>query len=326
MNASPERQDCSGCGFELQADFRFCPGCGRELDRPTTCPECGQVADPGAKFCSECGASLQPRERRTRQSKRRATPQIVEVPPPPDTGITIEFPSSTSQTFEFAVQEAAKHPSFAQFGEGKKAIYRATYLADEIEAAVGLVEQLKGWRRRTVYIDGEKIQWQSAFQFVWCHEKKRACFKPEFYCFGYEQDWQFNIWGCIQADLPFRENAEWFCWGHFLNQKGEWQFDKERIRHELQKKLHAYRHCPALDSKRVLEVFDAFPDKVNPRRNKNWKYVESWDSDGSPGLVITTKQHGFQEKVVMKGVSPNGLGALKEIGKGLSFRFPALKA
>src|SRR5437879_112822 len=60
--------------------------------------------------------------------------------------------------------------------------------------------------------------------------------------------------GAAYKRLPFTENAEWFCWGRWLNQQGDWQFDKERIRHELEKALYAYRYCPALQPSLVEDV------------------------------------------------------------------------
>jgi ribosomal protein L37E len=141
---------CSSCGFELQSDFRFCPGCGADLQKPIQCPNCGQSNEPSFKFCAECGTPLYKtmQEAQPKTGTKQKEAQVVEVPPPPKVGITIEFPFSTSQTFDFAVKEATKHPSFAQFGEGKKALHRVTYDPADILMAVELVEYLKGWRRR----------------------------------------------------------------------------------------------------------------------------------------------------------------------------------
>ena len=86
-----------------------------------------------------------------------------------------------------------------------------------------LVEHLKGWRKRVVYVDGEKVPWDSVFSFIWCFEKRKSSFKPDLYCFGYEDEWQINIWGCIRSDLPFTENANWCEWGHWVNKRGDWE-------------------------------------------------------------------------------------------------------
>jgi hypothetical protein len=217
---------------------------------------------------------------------------------------------------------AKKFPTFRQYGEGKKAIYRVTLDPQDMASAIELIEYLKGWRRRTVYVDGEKMTWDSVFSFMWCYERKKASFKPEIYCFGYENEYDFNVWGCIQAHMPFAENSQWFCWGNWLNERADWRFDKERIKHELQKGLYPYRYCPALQPKLIEDVLRALPDVVNPAKDSNWKFVERWHDESLPGLVVKVNRFGFQEKVVMKGVSPSGQGALRELGKRMRFRLP----
>ena len=72
---------------------------------------------------------------------------------------------------------------------------------------------------------------------------------------------------------------------------------------------------------KVEEVLKAFPDVVNPAKDENWKFVESWE-DNIPGLVVTVSRFGDEEKVMMKGVCPNGHGALKELAKKLKFELP----
>jgi hypothetical protein len=316
---------CSSCSVTVAADFRFCPSCGFDLHKPIVCPNCQYPNENNSKFCQECGLGLcidGNSKTSSRKGKTTARETIAELEPPPKVGITIEFPFSTAQSFDFAVECAKKFPTFRQYGEDKKAIYRVTFEPSEMASALDLIEHLKGWRRRTVYVDGEKVTWDSVFSFSWCYERKKASYKPELYCFGYENEYEFNVWGCIQARLPFTENAEWFCWGRWLNQQGDWHFDKERIRHELEKALYAYRYCPALQPGLVEDVLSALPEVVNPFKDNNWKFVERWGEESSPGLLVTVDRYGFKEQVLMKGVSPNGRNVLKEMGKKLKHRVP----
>lgn len=319
---------CPSCNVELNSDFRFCPSCGYDLKKPIVCPKCQYSNEGNSKFCQECGTSLRPSNNVKTPPKKtdEAEPEIlISIEAPPKVGITIEFPYSTAQSFDFAVAAAQKYPTFKQFGQDKKAIYRVTIQPYEMDTAADLLEHLKGWRKRTVYVNGEKVTWDSVFSFGWCYEKKKASFKPDFYCFGFENEYQFNAWGCIQSNLPFTDNAQWFCWGSWLNNKGDWKFDKERIRHELQKGLYQYRFCPALRPELIQDVLNALPDVVNPTKDKNWKFVERWSEENSPGLVVTMNRYGVKENVVMKGVSPNGQGALKEMAKRMKFSLPTGK-
>lgn len=313
--------NCESCGFELQEDFFFCPGCGHDLQIVRYCVNCGHKIDKYASFCQECGSQLKMKQATESDGKKDATVKL-KGEDTPSSEIKIEFPYSSSQTFDFAVEEAKKNPRFEICGEGKKAIYRVTFYQHEMEAAAGLAEHLKGWRTRTVYLDGDKTTWESVFAFLGCYNKKRASYKPEYYCFGYESDWQQNIWGCISSQLNYRDNEEWFCWGEFIDRKGTWRFDKKRIRHELEKNLYAFRFCPAFNQGRLETVLDAFPIIVNPTVDKNWKFAESWGDSTGLGLVVTVNRYGEKEEVKMKGVSPNGYGALEQIAKKLTFKLP----
>lgn len=320
---------CPSCNNKLDAKFRFCPHCGYDLTTPIVCPNCQYPNETNSKYCQECGTPL---KNQTSDSKPRSIPQkppvttfTEEIEDPPGSGITIEFPYSSAQSFDFALNCAQRFSTFKQYGNDKKAIYRVTFQPADMDQATELVENLKGWRRRVVYVNGEKVTWESVFSFTYCYEKKKASFKPEIYCFGFENDWEFNIWGCIQAHLPFSDHAQWFCWGSWLNEKGDWEFDKERIRYELQKALYPFRYCPALQPELIQDAISALPDVVNPTKDRNWKFVERYGEEATPGLVIVTERYGFREKVVMKGVCPNGTGAFKELAKRMKHRLPQMK-
>ncbi|MBR0723692.1 adenylate/guanylate cyclase domain-containing protein [Bradyrhizobium manausense] len=44
---------CSGCGFEVQSGFAFCPKCGTK--QPNACPGCGFPCAPDFAYCPKCG-------------------------------------------------------------------------------------------------------------------------------------------------------------------------------------------------------------------------------------------------------------------------------
>lgn len=312
---------CSTCNASrLKEDYVFCPYCGKPLAKPGKCTNCGHQNASSAKFCQECGLSLQ--TNRFGQTEIPKAP-LLEEDPIPTSGITIEFGYSSSTNFDFAVQAAEVFPSFRTFGEGKKALYRINFDQSEIVSTIELVKFARGWKSSRIYVNGEKTTWDAVYSFLWCYERRCASFKPDLYCFGYENEYDLNIWGCTQARMPFREHANWVEWGQWLDNNGNWQFDKERIRHELQKELFPYRFCPAIQLDLVEDALTAFPEKVNPRKNKNWKFVESWGDDGlSTGLVVTVDRYGYADKVTMKGVAPNGKGALQEVIKRMKHKLP----
>jgi len=315
---------CSSCSKAIAAEFSFCPYCGVDLNKPILCPKCRYANEPNSKFCQECGADLMERKQSPTSAARSANvvTEESEADPVPEKGVTIEFPFTAAQSFDFAVKEAAKLPGYQQFGKDKKAIYRVTLSPDQLGNASELLEQLKGWRKRTVYLDGQKAQWDSIFGYSWCHAKKASSYKPEYYCFGYENEYELNLWGCMHARMPFNEHGQWFTWGKWANNRGDWEFDKARIRHELEKNLFQFRFCPALRLDKIEAVLAAIPAIVNPTKDRNWKFVENWSGEAADGLVVTVERFGMKEKVTMKGVCPAGQGALKDIAKKLQLALP----
>lgn len=311
---------CSTCSTEIQDSFNFCPNCGSDLDRPIVCNKCNYINESNSKFCQECGSPLFEKFKKIHTQTKVANVAVI-VPDPSSNGITIEFPFTSAQSFEFAVKEAKSFETFEQFGEDKKAVFRVTLNKNEIYRAKELLLQIKGWRKRTVYVNGEKVLWDSVFDFTWCYERKLSSFKPEYYCFGYENEWDFNVWGCLKAMMPFIQHSRWFTYGKWLNNTGDWEFDKERIRHELAKNLHSHRFCPALNPDLIKEVLDAIPETVNPKKNKRWKFVESY-SEANNSLAITTSQYGYEQTKYMIGVYPDGKDFIKDLTDSIKRKLP----
>ena len=310
-------KNCYKCDNEIEESFKFCPNCGSNQTE-IKCPSCNYKNEPNSKFCQECGTQI------SGKSKQKAKPKVELIEQPlPEFGITVEFKYSTSQTFDFAVEEALKFNTFQQIGEDKKAIYRVNVPEDHIEDLEPLLENLKGWRNRKAYHNGAKVQWDTMFSHQWCYRQKKASYKPDLYCFGYENNYDYNLWGCIQTRLAFTEHSELFKYGKFINTKGDWEFDKERISHELEKNLFQYRFCPAMNLELVKDVLLAFPDNVNPSKDDDWKFIRNYSSQD--GLSIKDKSSfGYEEEYFVNGAAPSSMKKfLMEVSKKMTRKIPS---
>ena len=178
---------------------------------------------------------------------------------------------------------------------------------------------LKGFRNRVVSIDGVKTLWDNVFSFMGCLNRKRESFNPELYCFGYDNNsYGFNIFGCIHAG----SSTSLFCYGKWLNDDGDWEFDKVRMRFEILKNLHQYKYCPALDLSRVEDVLIKLPNVVNPLKDKNWQFVESYGDSSSPILRVKVEKYGMEMTMAAKGVAPKGNAEVIEIETKLKSTIP----
>jgi len=55
--APSEAIRCPSCGKPVREGAKFCDNCGASLQ--LTCPECKEALRPGAKFCDTCGAPVE---------------------------------------------------------------------------------------------------------------------------------------------------------------------------------------------------------------------------------------------------------------------------
>ncbi len=95
-------------------------------------------------------------------------------------------------------------------------------------------------------------------------------------CFG-EHEHEANIWGCKRLGMPLtRWGGGWLEYGWF-DKNGVWHFDKARIRHELEVRIHENRLCPVLDSRRIMQTLDKLPDSIDPKRDPNWEYITTYE-------------------------------------------------
>jgi len=299
------KKNCHDCKKPLDSDARYCQTCGVARDvELLRCERCKGPNTRDAKYCKHCGLPIGA----IGGSLTGANVTEQAIPHPPK-GITVEFPSSRYASFECAVAEAKKFPTFSHLVVGNPSVYRVNCDLDSIMELLPLVVQMKGWIARTVYLDGEKVPWDSVFSFAGCFERKKVSYRPELYCLGYEYTTSQNIWGCMNAHLPFHEHADWFSWGRWLNTKGDWEFDKNKIRDALEKNLFPYRFCPALQLDLVEKVLSLFPDVVNTRTDRDWEIVRSWNINFSPTTAV-------------KYVRPKGPGAMRNLFRKIRMRLP----
>jgi len=122
---------CHSCGSVVQAEHNYCPECGTRLSEYRVCPNCKCQNKASSKYCQACGEQFIATAHKAQVldpevSKQEPSTQ-KEIEPPPEQGITIEFPFSTAQSFDFAVESAKRFESFRMFGDGRKAIHRVTF-------------------------------------------------------------------------------------------------------------------------------------------------------------------------------------------------------
>lgn len=110
--------------------------------------------------------------------------------------------------------------------------------------------------------------------YMWCYKLRQKAYVPREYCFGdSKQHPARNPWGCWQAKMPLGSELEWLSYGHF-DTDGTFIFDKKKIAHYVFANIEEFRGCPALNMNHIRKVLKIFPETINPKIDKDWKYQE----------------------------------------------------
>ncbi len=299
----------------------------RSEEATRACPGCSAKVPREAKFCPECGGSL--------ELSDKAAAVAVEYTIP-SAGIAIEFAESTASGFVDAVRKAKVAPENAECVKGKKTWYMAAWPKERISEAAKLVEDLKGMRNRKVWVDAKESRWDDVFGFTWCSEQRNSAYRPLEYCFGVD-DKRLNIWGCKNARMDWTTWSQWFSYGSF--KKGSllkgghvFAFDKQRIRHELETNLFRFRFCPHLNFRLVEAVLENLPDEVEVKPKGDWTYKRDYEeSPGSIKIKEKTVEDGYSytDEYYTSGVAPRtpaiGLAILKKAFNTAGVDSPGLK-
>lgn len=266
------------------------------------CLMCSEEVPKAAKFCPKCGVALEQAEKASATAIEYSIPSV---------GIAIEFPESTASGYLDAVRKAKEAPEYADCLKGKKTWHMAAWPRDRIDEAVKLVADLKGMRNRRVWMDGSESRWDEVFGFAACSQRRDSAFRPIEYCFGVDEK-RLNLWGCRNAGLDWNKWSSWFSYGKFRPGKllaggHVFEFDKKRIRHELETNLFRFRYCPNLNYSLIWDVLELLPNQVEVTPNGQWAYKEDYEE--SPGCIrvvekTTSDGYTYTNEFYSSGVVP----------------------
>jgi uncharacterized tellurite resistance protein B-like protein len=275
-----------------------------------SCAKCGAQIQSDARFCPACGAAVE-----TVQQANTALEFDI-----PKTGYAITFSESTAPGFTTAVELAKQIGQVQTVLKNKRTWYLVSIPTERFLDVMRIARALSGMRNRGIYNDGQQLNWDEVFGFIWCAAQRDQAYKPVEYCFGKDEN-RINPWGCKQARLDWNEWSNWFSYGRWeqtgiISKRNVWVFDKERIRHDLATNLHRFRFCPYLNQSFVDAVLSAFPDRIDVTDTGPWKYNFTYDE--TPGSIKATIHEGegdfsYTREGYVDGVRPRGLLPLKEI-------------
>lgn len=191
----------------------------------------------------------------------------------PDWHISITFGKSRSENFPQAVGLAIMAPKYLENIIKDKTMHQAIYSSKPSEylAFIKLYELVSNWKSCFVIINGQMVDRKIVGGLNYCYGDKCRSGNPEF-CYGASYMTE-NPFGCHRIQISACNNP-WWTFGRFDN-KGVWLVDKKAMLKRILEYSEPYRLCPAFSIDNVMDALKNLPDRINPKKDKNWIAVGS---------------------------------------------------
>ena len=135
------------------------------------CAKCGAQVQTGARFCPSCGAVIE-------GEAPAATALEFDIP---KTGYAITFSESTAPGFATAVELAKRMGPIQTVLKNKKNWYLLGISTDRFIDVTRMAKALSGIRNRAIYKDGQQMEWDEVFGFIWCANQRDHAYRPAEY-------------------------------------------------------------------------------------------------------------------------------------------------
>lgn len=240
------------------------------------CDKCNNKIDEVFKFCPHCGDPVDFNDKKTTEINQGSSYTLLT------------FGYSSSPSYEKAVEICKKIPTYKIQGDGKNIVHEVTIPTTEILLIVNLWEIISNWKTSKMLINGKICTKKDlAYNGIGCYRNCLNAVDKDKFCYGKQNNWEFNIWGCKKLQMPmFAYGDSWLTYGRF-DKNGFWYFDKLKIKEELEERIKDIELCPILNTKRIYDALNLLPEKIDPRFDPNFEYLRRYDGyDSKTGKEI----------------------------------------
>lgn len=187
--------------------------------------------------------------------------------------VKISFGQSSSSKREEAIKYISQMPTFQKSGEDKNAIYSATVFASDISVLYTLLDLTSGWKSQHIEIDGEIVKSTDLRNSLWCFKQKCESHSSGSWCKkSNHSHGNKNPFGCSQVYFTEFNDDQWKRFGYIDTDRGEWVFDREAIKNELEEQIRRFKYCPLINPDNILKVMEKVPDRIRPSENLEWGF------------------------------------------------------
>lgn len=195
-----------------------------------------------------------------------------------------EFERTPSINFQRAVELAEIHPGFTLLMDERNIlVYRNIYRKEDLILFREMYKLIKNWKGAKLYLKGDRIDFDTIGSGVQCYIK--TMLEPEKIsnvsqeCNTFERHIPYmGCIGCRRSHVSMEWTASqiselpvWFAFGK-LDHNRVYHIHKEDLEGAVVGELIEYRYCPLLDLEKIREFIRQLPDRIDPRKDKEWKY------------------------------------------------------
>ena len=177
--------------------------------------------------------------------------------------ITIQLGETTSKLKKDMVELFAQQDSYVS---GKNPSASFSVFNNEIKRVVTTVGR---WRTTRFYIKGKEYSVQQIRNAVYEYYGNRY-FNIDHIHFGRE----YNDYGCRKFNLRYVNHWGWKGYGYIDTTTEDWVFNKDKINQRVSEELELNALCPYIDVKKIKKYFSAIPDRVDPKNDSEWGYID----------------------------------------------------
>ena len=216
--------------------------------------------------------------------------------------VKISFGRSSSKKRQEAIEFISNQTSFIKDGDGVDAHYSAEFSTSDIYSLFKMLDLTSGWKSQRIEINSEEVHSTKLRNSLWCYRQKCEEKAGREWCMISEyNENKSNPFNCRQIQFHQFESGNWDDFGYIDSDNGDWVFDKQRIKEELESNIIRLNYCPLLESDKILKVADELPERLNPKINLDWafksqdyktwiwyngKWISSWGDDKFPSFAM----------------------------------------
>ncbi len=208
-----------------------------------------------------------------------------------------EFERTSSANFKLTAELAQTYPGFTPLMDERNVlIYRNLYREQHLPELLDMIKSIKKWKGARLYIKGERVPFDMLGHGMHCYirtvlkqpkssNRSEACHifpsEPSSFqgCIGCRRSSVRMAWNsAIQTDSPL-----WFTFG-FLDRHQVYHIYKDDLESAVIGELIEYHYCPLLDLEAIRTFVKGLPERIDPRKDREWRYHRNNGQEKSDAL------------------------------------------